>query len=150
MIIKKVNFEVILPTWKKKLWVGRESKIQSMSSIQFLGGYDMTIYEKYTPTFWAVFDDKNIVAVNSGFSTSSTAYRSRGIWVDKTHRKLGVAQLLFDHIDKQAKEENKMVCWSIPRKEALPAYEKAGYIKCSDWFDEGMEFGPNCYVKKIL
>ena len=107
MIIKKVNFEVILPTWKKKLWVGRESKIQSMSSIQFLGGYDMTIYEKYTPTFWAVFDDKNIVAVNSGFSTSSIAYRSRGIWVDKTHRKLGVAQLLFDHIDKQAKEENK-------------------------------------------
>ena len=56
---------------------------------------------------------------------------------------LSTDKILFNQIDKQAKKENKTVCWSIPRKTALPAYEKAGYIKCSDWFDEGMEFGPN-------
>jgi len=149
-VIHTIDFDIISAVWKQQLWTNRKSEICPMSSMQFLGGTDMSIYEKYVPSFWAVFDNDNIIGVNSGFATADTRYRSRGIWVDPDYRNKGIAQLLFGQIDKQAKQENKSVCWSIPRKTALPAYEKAGYVKCSDWFNEGMEFGPNCYVKKSI
>ena len=149
-VISKVDFDIILEVWKQQLWPNRKSEIRPLNSMQFLGGIDMSIYEKYVPSFWAVFDNDNIIGVNSGFATNDISYRSRGIFVWPDYRRKGVAQLLFDQIDKQATHENKTVCWSIPRKTALPAYEKAGYVKCSEFFDEGMEFGPNCYVMKEL
>ena len=40
--------------------------------------------------------------------------------------------------------------WSIPRKSALPAYAKFGFETVGDYFDEGMEFGPNIYVIKRI
>ena len=89
-----------------------------MSSMQLLGGIDMSIYEKYVPSFWAVFDNDNIIGVNSGFATSDVRYSSRGIWVNPNYRSKGIAQLLFDQIDIQASKENKELCWSIPRKKA--------------------------------
>jgi GNAT superfamily N-acetyltransferase len=150
LVVYKVDFDIILEVWKQQLWPNRKSEIRTMSSMQFLGGTDMSIYEKYVPSFWAVSDNDNIIGVNSGFATSDASYRSRGIWVNPTYRSKGIAQLLFDQIDIQASKESKEFCWSIPRKKALPAYEKAGYVKCSDWFDKGMDFGPNCYVEKIL
>ena len=47
-------------------------------------------------------------------------------------------------------EEQCTHIWSLPRKSALSVYEKYGFIKTSDFFDERVEFGPNCYVKKEL
>ena len=40
--------------------------------------------------------------------------------------------------------------WSIPRKSALSAYTKFGFETIGNFFDEGMEFGPNIYVTKEL
>jgi len=40
--------------------------------------------------------------------------------------------------------------WSIPRQSALLAYTKFGFNTVGDYFDEGMEFGPNIYVTKDL
>ena len=51
---------------------------------------------------------------------------------------------------KQAKKEKCDAVWSMPRKSALPAYEKFGFVKQGDFFDEGVEFGPNCWVLKRL
>lgn len=142
-----VDFETILPIWKEKLWPNRESEIKSMSSMMYQGGYDMSIYEKYEPTFFAVYNVVNeIVGVNSGHRTSNDLYRSRGIWVDPRYRGNGIAGVLFCSLFGQAMKEKCKAVWSVPRKDALQAYEKVGFKKTSDFFDEGMEFGPNCYV----
>lgn len=110
----------------------------------------MSIYQKYTPSFWGVYEDNKIVGVNSGFRTDVHDYRSRGIWVDPQYRGQGIASLLFDALFVQAFEEQCTMCWSIPRQSALRAYTSVGFVQTSDFFDEGMEFGPNCYVCKML
>ena len=146
-----VDFETVLPIWKEKLWPNRTSPIKPMSSMKYLGGYDMSIYEKYQPTFFVVYNVVGeIVGVNSGHRTSDKLYRSRGIWVDPRYRKKGISGVLFCELYGQAMKENCTALWSIPRQSALPAYEKYGFEKTSEFFDEGMEFGPNCYVYKEL
>ena len=144
------TFQDIKNIWNEKLWPNRKSIIKEISSMQYLGGYDMTIYEKYKPTFFIVGHRDTIVGVNSGHRTKDRLYRSRGIWVDPEFRRYGVAQILFDMTEKQAKKENCDAVWSMPRKSALPAYEKFGFVKQGDFFDEGVEFGPNCWVLKRL
>ncbi len=91
-----------------------------------------------------------LVGVNSGHRTTDAQYRSRGIWVDPSYRKHGVAQILFTMTEHQAILEECNMIWSIPRKSALPAYTKFGFKTVGDYFDEGMEFGPNIYVSKDL
>ena len=146
-----VYFETILPIWKHNLWPNRQSQIKHMSSMTYKGKIDMSIYEKYTPTFFAVYNNAGqIIGVNSGHQTGERMYRSRGIWVDPEFRRYGVAQILFDMTEKQAKKEKCDAVWSMPRKSALPAYEKFGFVKQGDFFDEGVEFGPNCWVLKRL
>lgn len=146
-----ITFEEIKKIWREKLWSNRQSPIQPMSSMQYMGGYDMSIYDKYEPTFFAVFNVVgDIIGVNSGHRTSDRLYRSRGIWVDPKYRKKGISGILFCELHGQAMQENCEILWSIPRKSALPAYEKCGFQQSSDFFDEGMEFGPNCYVYKVL
>ncbi len=146
-----VNFQTVLPIWINNLWPGRVEKIRPMSSMQYLNGNDVNIYDKYTPTFFAVYNVVNeIIGVNSGHRTSDDLYRSRGIGVDPRYRNRGVSGVLFCELHGQAMKENCTALWSIPRKEALPAYEKYEFKRTSDFFDNHMEFGPNCYVYKEL
>ena len=144
--IEKSSFNVILTYWKNKLWPNRKSDIKPMSSMLYLGGFDMLIYKKYLPTFFIATINNKIVGVNSGHRTSKFSYRSRGIWIDPNYRNRGISQKLFSAIKDTALKENCKNIWSIPRKTALPVYEKFGFDRTSDFFDEGMEFGPNCYV----
>ena len=146
-----VDFETILPVWANELWPNRTSDIKSMSSMTYNKTFDMDIYKKYQPTFVAVYNNSNdIIGVNSGHRTDDTMYRSRGIWVNPLYRQKGIAGILFCEIEGQAMKEECVWLWSIPRQVALPAYKKYGFEQTSDFFDEGMEFGPNCYVKKKL
>ena len=146
-----ISFQDILPIWQEKLWKGRNSPIKPMSSMLYKGGFNMDIYNLYSPTFFAVYNNANkIIGVNSGHRTNEQVYRSRGIWVDPLHRKKGIAGILFCELEGQAMKEKCTSIWSIPREEALPAYIKYGFVKSSNFFDEDMEFGPNCYVRKKL
>jgi len=150
----KISFEQICNVWKTELWPERVSAIEPQSAMTwpFEGTpeqYDMNIFE-YNPVFWGVYIDNKLVGVNSGHRTTDTQYRSRGIWVDPQYRKHGVAQMLFNMTEHQAKIEGCNMIWSIPRKSALPAYTKFGFETVGDYFDEGMEFGPNIYVSKGL
>lgn len=147
--IKKIDFETILPIWEKYLWPARKSPIRSISSMKYLGGYDMSIYDQI-PSFFAAIKDDKIVGVNSGFKTADAFYRSRGIFVLEEYRKLGVSQLLFEATEDQGKKESCSFFWSIPRKTAINSYLKYGFKITSEWFDENMEFGPNCYVCKSI
>jgi len=151
-IIKKQGisgFKSIEPLWRTKLWVDRISPIKTHSSMTLTGDYDMNIYNN-TATYWFVKIDDIIVGCNSGFKTSLNEYRSRGIWIDENYRNLGLSKLLFENLFEQSTKELCSIVWSIPRKSAIKAYESVGFTQTSDWFNEGMEFGPNCYVTKQL
>ena len=149
-----ISFETICHVWQKHLWQNRVSPIETHSAMTwpFDGNpieYDMDIFN-YEPNFFAIFQRQEIVGVNSGHRTKHNIYRSRGIWVHPDHRKKGVSKMLFDATEKQARNEGCNMIWSIPRKSALPAYTKFGFETVGDFFDEGMEFGPNIYVTKEL
>lgn len=142
-----IQFENIFPIWENELWLNRVSKIEPVSCMLLNGGYATIDWE---PTFWGIYEDTKLIAVNSGHRTSLTDYRSRGLWVHQHYRRKGLTKSLFRELFLQAKKEKTIKVWSCPRKSALKAYEASGFVKTSDWFDEKMEFGPNCYVEKIL
>ena len=58
--------------------------------------------------------------------------------------------MLFLMTESQAVREGCEIIWSIPRKSALKSYTKFGFETVGNYFDEGMEFGPNIYVKKEI
>ena len=150
----KVQFEDIKVVWETKLWPHRESAIEPMSVMTwpFEGDpdkYDMSILDKYAPTFFAVEKDSKLIGVNSGHRTSDMHYRSRGIWVDPKYRKSGVAQHLFNVTELQAKRENCEMIWSLPRETALSAYTKFGFETVGG-FIKTETSESNIYVRKIL
>ena len=152
-VIKKdgeEGFNLIKSVWEIELWPERKSEIKSMSSMAYLGGYNMNIYEEYNPTFFLIQLDNKIIGVNSGFKTAPYLYRSRGIWIDSNYRGKSISKKLFESLKTQAIKENCTHIWSIPRQSAWPAYKAFGFEQTSDWFNEGMEFGPNCYVLKEI
>lgn len=144
----EIDFETIYPIWDKELWPNRNSKIEPVSSMKWLGGYDLEI-KKNKPTFWAIYDNNNIIAVNSGYATSETQYRSRGLWVSTKYRGLGLTKILFSNLELKAKELNKSFLWSVPRKEAINAYISYGFVTIGEYFNT-LEYGPNIYVCKNI
>jgi GNAT superfamily N-acetyltransferase len=147
MKLVEITFEEILPVWREHLWNGRLSDIKPMSSMTLDRQYDMSIYEKYVPYFCAVVDGKEILGVNSCHQTGNTEFRSRGIYIFPEHRGKGVSKKLFNFVKEKALENNCSTIWSLPRLTALTAYKAAGFEECSEVINEGVEFGPNVYVK---
>lgn len=143
----EIDFETICEKWKN-LWP--DTKHRQMSSMLYKGGIDMEIYKKYTPTFFGHFIGEQLVGVNSGHRTSDTMYRSRGIWIDKSHRGLGVSTALFNITQQVARQEGCTMLWSIPRESAYKSYYRFGFRRTSEYFSEGMDYGPNCYVVKYI
>ena len=159
--LKEIDFDTIFPIWNEKLWPGRISKIEPMSSLVWNSQLfltwgnseikkDSAIFDKYEPKFFGLFLEKEIVGVNSGFRTEDNVYRSRGLWVDPEHRHFGHGQLLLRCAFQQAKNEKCKVIWSMPRKKALSTYESVGFNKIGKWLDETVEFGPNAVAYKYL
>lgn len=151
---KTISFEQITEVWHKELWPSRVSPIETHSAMTwpFDGNpieFDMDIFN-YEPTFFGVFDNQKLVGVNSGHRTKDNVYRSRGIWVNPEYRNKGISKILFLMTESQAIREECNLIWSIPRKSALGAYTRFGFETVGDFFDEGMEFGPNIYVKKDI
>lgn len=150
MKIEVVDFETVRTSWVNNLWLGR-TDVKPMSSMVYNnpGVHDMTIYTKYNPTFWAMFDQGNVIAVNSGFRTEDDLYRSRGIWVHPSHRGYGISREFFEVLQNQAEIEDCEAIWSYPKRDAIKAYEAAGFQRTSQWFDNN-DYGVNCYVLKDI
>ena len=148
------SFEEIFPIWHDKLWPGRISKIEPMSSLcwQLPNKIvkDGSIFEKYSPIFWVVKDDIKIIGINSGFKTSDKVYRSRGLYVDSTYHNQEISQILLKQAILQGKKEYCHWIWSMSQTSALPAYQKIGFKKRGKWLDESIEFGPNCLVTRQI
>jgi len=149
----KISFDQILPVWQNELWPDRQSAIETHSAMTWPYSWpekeiDMEIFN-YDATFFGVFSKQKLIGVNSGHKSSEVEYRSRGIWVDPAFRKTGVAQTLFDMTADQALTEGCEMIWSIPRKTALKAYTKFGFMTVGDFFNTETS-DANIYVLKRL
>jgi len=141
--VTKISFETIFKIWSEHLWNDRRTPIKHISSMLYLGGYDMSIYNN-DPTFFAIKVNDKVVAVNSGHMTIDGYYRSRGLWVDEQHRKKGFTYLLFDALYNHAITEKSKYIWSYPRLNSVGAYVKNGFTISS--VIEENELGPHYYV----
>jgi len=148
-LVGSATWDEVLPVWRDQLWPGRASKIEPTSAIQYLGGYDM-LNMQAVPVFFCVRVDNKIVAVNSVVRCADGSARSRGLWVDLAYQKQGLARIVLECSILQARDWQASHLWTMPRKTAWPAYQSIGFTQTSDWFDEGVEFGPNCFASKKL
>jgi GNAT superfamily N-acetyltransferase len=147
LLVGTATWEEVLPIWRDYLWVGRLSAIEPTSAMQYLGGYDMLNMQS-VPIFFSVRSSDKIIAVNSVVKCADGSARSRGLWVDPEHRKAGYARIVLECSILQAKDWQSTHLWTIPRQSAWPTYARVGFTQTSDWFDQGVEFGPNCYASR--
>lgn len=148
LLVGPATWEETFRVWQDKLWPGRKSKIEPTSAMRYLGGYDMQ-NQQFVPAFFSIRTDK-IIAVNSVAMCADGSARSRGLWVDPEFRGKGYARIVLENSIIQAKDWGASHLWTVPRQSALPAYLSVGFIQTSEWFDQGVEFGPNCYASKML
>lgn len=173
-MINFITFNEIYPIWSEKVWPGRQSRIEKMSTLRFLGGHDMEILRIYQPTFigfkGGVVQDRSttshsareiisttpggpaqheIHGVTSGHRTASGLYRARTLYVSPEQRRKGVGTTLLRTAENVAALEGCTGIWAIPRLNMVSFYEKHGYVSVGQPFNTE-EFGPNVYmVKKI-
>jgi GNAT superfamily N-acetyltransferase len=126
LVIKSIKYDDILPSWRK-LWRSRQD-LESHSAMLMMGGHDPEIKNTFKWSAYAVYDWDKCVAVNAGHKSSKRDYRTRGLWVDETHRGRGIAKMMFEKLEHQAKSECCRWLWSYPRLAALPAYINSGYV----------------------
>lgn len=143
-MIDLVEYDVILPIWEQFLWPGRID-IKNMSSMQYLSGYDVKIYDRYAPYFFAYYIDNNIAGINSAHKSSQTEFRSRGLYVFDEYRNQGIGKQLLEYTVKLGRSEGCDYCWSVPRKTALSTYLSAGFNQSSDFFETDTS-DENCYA----
>lgn len=146
MIIKKITFNTALP-FLKNLWP-TTNNILPASSMQYLGGNDITIYEKFEPSFFGMYNNTEIIGVVSGHKSSQEYYRMRGLWINEFYRNKGLSKNLFITIENQALKENCNFLWSFPRHEAIKAYISNGFVQTSKFLSTS--YGLNCYALKKL
>lgn len=144
--LRSASFAEVLPLWEEFLWPGRRSPIKPVSPIAPDLTFDAAIKESQA-SFWVVESPSGIVAANSGYRTGGAAYRSRGLIVKTRFRGNGLSRHLLEATVQRARQENCAEVWSLPRQTAWISYERFGFHRSSDWFSEGMEFGPNCLAK---
>ena len=142
MELRQLSWEQVKPIWDTYLWPGRDS--EPVTSMKYLGGYDMG-YKKQAPHFIGIESPSGaLVAVNSYVRTHGDEFRSRGLWVDHVHRRLGYASTMLSYmLDFIAQQGGRMV-WTMPREGALEAYQKAGFIRTTGW--DTNDWGRNCYA----
>ncbi len=145
ILIEKIDWKITNKIWMKHLWPDRVSKINKMSSMLYLGGFDLDIYNKYIPSFFGAYIDGVIVGVNSGHGCNQT-YRSRGLFVFQEYQNKGIARMLMNDLFVQAQNEGFTTVWSYPRFESLGFYEKLGFCKKSEWIKTPPDTTINCYA----
>ena len=93
--------------------------------------------------------DGKLAGVNSGHRTSETNFRSRGLYVLEQYRGLSVSTDILQYTIDSARDMGCTMCWTLPRETALPAYEKVGFVKISEWFATDTSES-NCYAEVQL
>ena len=151
--VVEVDYATVFPMWQNVLWPGRKSPIMPVSTMVFLGGYDLTIRPKYTDQarFFGVYDESaNLVGVFSGHPTSETEYRARGLCVVPSFQDIGIGTNLDNVVTRAAAEAGREVCWCLPRIANTQFFQTCGYSVMSGAITVGVEFGPNVYMAHAI
>ncbi len=146
-MIQEIDFEQIKKIWEINLWLGRKSKIESTSAINF----DLSInldFLKSKPTHLGYFLNDKCVAVISGHLTGTQYFRSRGLWVDPNHQRKGIAKKLINELGNIALSEGADFIWTLPRISSWLFYQKQGFIPTHESYK--YEFGPHYLAVKAL
>jgi GNAT superfamily N-acetyltransferase len=114
------------------------------------GQIDMSIYEKYEAVFWGAFVNGSLVGCNSGHKCDEEYFRSRGIYIEPEYRGNGIASSLLNTTCAYASSVGCKYVWCMPRDGSHIVHKKVGFEITSPWFNENMEYGPNCYARKTL
>lgn len=143
-MIKLIDYTDIYSVWSTYLWPARPG-IKQMSSMQYISGYNIKIYDMYKAYFFAYLVDDNIVGVNSAHRSSEKEFRSRGLYVFEKYRNKGIGKKLLEYSIDLGKSEGCTSCWSVPKKTALSTYLAAGFVQTSTFFKTDTS-DENCYV----
>jgi len=147
-MIEAIDFMTILPIWQQELWPGRESTIEPLSAIDVDSGYNMKLMEA-EPFFWGAFSNsRQLIGVVSGFQTSDTHFRSRGLWVAKDQRNQGLGKQLIQTVEKQAVRRQCHILWTMPRQSSWEFYRRVGFQVLKEISQ--FEFGPHYIATKKL
>ena len=165
--VEEIKWEEIKKIWEQHLWPEKKGGVKPTNNWKLImEPYSFTtIIEegekpiKTNPHFFGIRDDwGELVCVNSCFKTSSNhpysykqeqLWRSRGLWTSPGHRRLGLSSKILTHTAEFVSKKRANWLWTVPRQTSLSAYEKVGFVKKSDWFDDG-QYGPNCIASKYL
>lgn len=143
--IRKITFEQIFDVWSKKLWPGRNSKIEAVSAIDQNGLIDVDILN-FTANFWGAFVADQLVGVVSTHPTEANVYRLRGLFVEESHRRLKIGKKLIQHSMNCVANENAKLLWTLAR-----ITNKEFYLGCGFSVTQEIgtyEFGPHYIMKK--
>ena len=164
--VEEISWKEIKKVWEQHLWPEKKGGVKPTNNWKLtLTPYSFTtiIKEgenpiKTNPYFFGIRVGGELVCVNSCFMTSSSHpfsykedsyWRSRGLWTSPNHRRKGLSFKILTHTAEFVSKHDATWLWTVPRESALPAYEKVGFVKKSDWFDDG-QYGPNCIASKYL
>ena len=166
--VEEIKWEEIKKIWEQHLWPEKKGGVKPTNNWTLtMEPYLFTTVlkkegipksENSNIQFFGIKIDNEIVCVNSCFMTSSSHpfnykedsyWRSRGLWTSPNHRRKGLSFKILTHTSEFVSKHDATWLWTVPRKSALPAYEKVGFVKKSDWFDDG-QYGPNCVASKYL
>ena len=151
LVLKQISEADGLAIWRAHLWPGRE-KIRAVSSMTWdhetkQKGIDTSLYKRVQAKFFALCDCRGeVVALAAGHPIDETYYRTRGIWVSEDYRGLGLITSVLWAVLRDAADQGCSIVWTLPRKQALNAYVRAGFKQDSEFFDEDVLYGPNCYA----
>jgi GNAT superfamily N-acetyltransferase len=143
--IRRTDYSEVQPVWSQYLWDSRY-QFQPTSAMLFLGGYDASIAEKYTPCFFAASIDGKLAGVASGHATSEMHYRFRGLYVFDGFRGKNVGRHLIEAVINEGRNSGRNFLWAAPRAQNVGLFERMGFKVYSPAVTEGFTYGPNCYV----
>jgi len=132
-MIIQIDFDTAKEIWQTHLWPNRQSQIEPSSALCYLTGKYNLENITYEPTFFAYMMDNRIVGVNSGHRTVNSGYRSRGLYVFEEYRGKGIATKLLQSTIEQARKEQCIFIWSLPRHSAWPTYQRVGFELDTAW-----------------
>ena len=137
-----LTWEEAREIWVTKLWPGRDD-VEPITSMKYLGGYDLSLKNEAVHFLGATYNDIP-VGVNSYTRTGKSQWRSRGLWVDKEWRRLGVASGIMRGMFADILNRGGTTVWTLPRQDSYGFYAQMGFIQTTPYNE--LDWGHNCYA----
>jgi len=145
--MRLVDFRTVLPLWRQ-LWPERQSPIEPVSTMKYLGGFDTKIAKQYQARFFGMYHSDQLIGVISGHPTSPLHYRTRGIYVLPEYQRHGIGRRLILIAFDAAVASGQQLIWALPRVTSATLFEKCGFTKLTIPVKDRFEFGPHIYVMR--